>query len=292
MKRKLIGGNILDKIILSNLEFYGYHGYFSEENVLGQRFRVTIEAYGELSLSHISGDLDDSVSYVDIYDVVNKVFFSKTYKILEQLGYDIGKAIIDNFFRIKSVQVLVMKPEVPIPVTCDYFGIQQEIKRELISYIGLGSNLGDREGYLNSAIHQLEFNKEIEVTKISKVYETDPFGYEDQGMFLNMVVEVKTSLSPRALLKYCNHIEGNLLRKRDIRWGPRTIDVDILTYDNYTSDEEILTLPHPRIKERAFVLLPLKDVVEENFELYGKKINQLIKDVDQTSVRVFKDTLS
>ena len=277
--------------MLSNLEFYGYHGYFPEENVLGQRFKVSIEAYGELSLSHTSGDLDDSVSYVDIFDVVKEVFYSKKYKILEQLGYDIGKAIIDRFFRIKSVQVLVMKPEVPIPVTCDYFGIQQEIKRETIAYLGLGSNLGDREGYLNSAIHQLDFHKEIEVTKTSKVYETDPFGYEDQGMFLNMVVEVKTSLSPRALLKYCNHIESNLLRQRDVKWGPRTIDVDILTYEDYTSDEEILTLPHPGVTQRAFVLLPLKDVVEADFSINGKNIDEMISNVDQTSVRLYKESL-
>lgn len=281
----------MDKIVLSNLEFYGYHGYFPEENVLGQRFKVSIEAYGELSLSHTSGDLDDSVSYVDIFDVVKEVFYSKKYKILEQLGYDIGKAIIAKFFRIKSVQVLVMKPEVPIPVTCDYFGIQQEIKRETIAYLGLGSNLGDREGYLNSAIHQLDFHKEIEVTKTSKVYETDPFGYEDQGMFLNMVVEVKTSLSPRALLKYCNHIESNLLRQRDVKWGPRTIDVDILTYEDYTSDEEILTLPHPGVTQRAFVLLPLKDVVEADFSINGKNIDEMIFDVDQSSVRLYKDSL-
>lgn len=277
--------------MLSNLEFYGYHGYFPEENVLGQRFKVSIEAYGELSLSHTSGDLDDSVSYVDIFDVVKEVFYSKKYKILEQLGYDIGKAIIAKFFRIKSVQVLVMKPEVPIPVTCDYFGIQQEIKRETIAYLGLGSNLGDREGYLNSAIHQLDFHKEIEVTKTSKVYETDPFGYEDQGMFLNMVVEVKTSLSPRALLKYCNHIESNLLRQRDVKWGPRTIDVDILTYEDYTSDEEILTLPHPGVTQRAFVLLPLKDVVEADFSINGKNIDEMISDVDQSSVRLYKESL-
>lgn len=281
----------MDKIVLSNLEFYGYHGYFPEENVLGQRFKVSIEAYGELSLSHTSGDLDDTVSYVDIFDVVKEVFYSKKYKILEQLGYDIGKAIIAKFFRIKSVQVLVMKPEVPIPVTCDYFGIQQEIKRETIAYLGLGSNLGDREGYLNSAIHQLDFHKEIEVTKTSKVYETDPFGYEDQGMFLNMVVEVKTSLSPRALLKYCNHIESNLLRQRDVKWGPRTIDVDILTYEDYTSDEEILTLPHPGVTQRAFVLLPLKDVVEADFSINEKNIDEMISDVDQSSVRLYKESL-
>lgn len=281
----------MDKIVLKNLEFYGYHGYFPEENVLGQRFKVTIEAYGELSLSHTSGDLDDSVSYVDIYEVVKEVFFSKNYKILEQLGYDIGKAIISRFFRIKSVQVFVMKPEVPIPVTCDYFGIQQEVKRETIAYLGLGSNLGDREGYLNSAIHQLDFHKEIEVTKTSKVYETDPFGYEDQGMFLNMVVEVKTSLSPRALLKYCNHIESNLLRQRDVRWGPRTIDVDILTYEDYTSDEEILTLPHPGVSERAFVLLPLKDVAQSGLLIKGSTIDELIAKVDKSSVRLFKENL-
>jgi len=110
-------------------------------------------------------------------------------------------------------------------------------------------------------------------------------------MFLNMVVEVKTSLSPRALLKYCNHIESNLLRQRDVRWGPRTIDVDILTYEDYTSDEEILTLPHPGVSQRAFVLLPLKDVAEPSLEIRGMSIDEMISKVDKSSVRLYKDSL-
>lgn len=130
------------------------------------------------------------------------------------------------------------------------------------AYIGLGTNLGDRENHLTEAIQLLQQPKSIWITNSSNIYETDPVGYTDQGAFLNMVVEVTTTLSPHALFEQMMHVEQELGRKRDIRWGPRTIDLDLLLFGDLQINDEQLIVPHPRMHERAFVLVPLKDVYD------------------------------
>lgn len=135
------------------------------------------------------------------------------------------------------------------------------------AYIALGSNLGDREELLKQAVEHLEQQSGVQIVKVSGIYETDPVGYTDQPAFLNMAVSVKTSLSPFELLHVLFDVEQHLGRVRDIRWGPRTIDLDLLLYGDVTMDEEELTLPHPRMMERAFVLVPLRDVIDSSHPL-------------------------
>ena len=130
-------------------------------------------------------------------------------------------------------------------------------------YLGLGSNMGDKEGYIKKAIKLLNDNDFIQVTIISSYYETEPVGYTEQDLFLNIVAEINTTLNPYDLLDYCNSIENKLNRKRIIRWGPRTIDIDILLYENYTSFDEKLTIPHPRMCERSFVIIPLYEIAKD-----------------------------
>jgi len=144
------------------------------------------------------------------------------------------------------------------------------VHNEQIAYIALGSNMGDREGTLLRAIEALHAHPNITVTAISAIYETDPVGYTEQDAFLNMVVQVKTTLSPDELLQQQLAIEGQLGRVRHIRWGPRTIDLDLLMYGQYTVESEFLILPHPRMMERAFVLVPLFDVLEAHHQLYSE----------------------
>ncbi len=131
------------------------------------------------------------------------------------------------------------------------------------AYIALGSNIGDRQRQLLEAIAELEVSPEIAIEGISGIYETDPVGYTEQPAFLNMVLAVRTTLQPRSLLHRLFEIENLLGRVRDIRFGPRTIDLDLLLYDNVIMDSEELTLPHPRMMERSFVLVPLQDVLED-----------------------------
>lgn len=132
---------------------------------------------------------------------------------------------------------------------------------EMTAYIGIGSNLGDREENLNKAINTLTRVNGIEVLRTSQLYDTAPIGYTDQPNFLNGVVEIKTKLAPCTLLKVCHQIEDELKRVHTIKWGPRTIDLDILLYGNIVINEENIVIPHPRMNERKFVLEPLSELI-------------------------------
>lgn len=138
------------------------------------------------------------------------------------------------------------------------------------AYIALGSNMDDREGLLRQAVAALDSHPSITVKRLSAIYETDPVGYTEQPPFLNMVIAVNTVLEPLDLLKELLACEERLGRIRQVRWGPRTIDLDLLLYDNVRMDTVELALPHPRMMERAFVLVPLNDVLEQQHPLQPK----------------------
>ncbi|MEF2968710.1 2-amino-4-hydroxy-6-hydroxymethyldihydropteridine diphosphokinase [Paenibacillus sp. M1] len=131
------------------------------------------------------------------------------------------------------------------------------------AYIALGANLGDRESNLRQAVALLNEHREIQVLRCSDLYETDPVGYVDQPNFVNMALALRTTLTPEALLKFMLETELKLGRERKLRWGPRTVDLDLLWMEGQTIDTPLLTLPHPRMLERAFVLVPLRDIVPE-----------------------------
>ena len=131
------------------------------------------------------------------------------------------------------------------------------------AYLGLGSNLGDRLAHLQDALDALEATDRIELRAVSDVYETAPVGGPDQDDFLNAVVAIETDLTPRALLGVALHVESLAARVRTVRWGPRTLDVDVLLYGDERVDEPDLQIPHPRMTERAFVLAPLHDVAPD-----------------------------
>ncbi|MDX8047705.1 2-amino-4-hydroxy-6-hydroxymethyldihydropteridine diphosphokinase [Gracilibacillus sp. S3-1-1] len=141
------------------------------------------------------------------------------------------------------------------------------------AYIALGSNIEPRLTYLNKAIDHLANHDKIEVAAESSIYETDPVGYVEQEQFLNMVIEATTELDPIALLDVCQSVESKLGREREIKWGPRTIDLDILLYHQEVFESERLILPHPRLHERAFVLIPLAEI---NPLLYIEQLRQNI----------------
>ncbi|MBN2981273.1 2-amino-4-hydroxy-6-hydroxymethyldihydropteridine diphosphokinase [Cohnella algarum] len=136
------------------------------------------------------------------------------------------------------------------------------------AYAALGANLGDRERSLREAVRRLAATEGIEVRRCSALYETDPVGYTEQPAFLNMAAALGTNLSPLELLRVMLGIEREMGRVRDIRFGPRTIDLDLLLYEGIELDTEELALPHPRMGERAFVLVPLRDVWADGPEAF------------------------
>ncbi len=152
------------------------------------------------------------------------------------------------------------------------------------AYLGLGSNIGNKKENIKNALDLLESHKEIQVINVSSYYETDPVGYVDQDCFLNIVVAIETNLKPKALLSYCNEIENELKRIRKIRWGPRTIDVDILLYENFLSQDESLTIPHPRMCERSFVMIPLYEIAKD-ITLFDEDIGSIVEKLGQEGIR-------
>ncbi len=131
------------------------------------------------------------------------------------------------------------------------------------AYVALGANLGNRESSLTDAIRRLQEDSGLEVVRISAAYETAPVGYTDQPSFLNMAVCLRAEMDPVSLLRRLLAIEQEMGRVRDIRWGPRNIDLDLLVYGDESLDTPELTLPHPRMGQRAFVLVPLRDIWPE-----------------------------
>ena len=132
-----------------------------------------------------------------------------------------------------------------------------------LAYLGLGTNLGDRKANLRTAAKLLDSNESVDIVALSSLYSTQPVGVEDQPDFINAVIAIKTTLSPAELLKLCNDVELQLGRVRTIRWGPRVIDIDILLYNDVVVNDNDLIIPHPRMMERAFVLIPLAEIAPD-----------------------------
>ncbi|MFC7372338.1 2-amino-4-hydroxy-6-hydroxymethyldihydropteridine diphosphokinase [Fictibacillus iocasae] len=157
-------------------------------------------------------------------------------------------------------------------------------------YISAGSNLGDREGYLLKALELLQREPGITVQQVSPIYETDPVGYTDQPAFLNLALLLETDMKPDQILAKALDIELKLERKRKEKWGPRTLDLDILLYNSESIQTEQLQVPHPRILERSFVLIPLIDIAP-NLEVpgTGKTVSEALCELkDKEGVRIWK----
>jgi 2-amino-4-hydroxy-6-hydroxymethyldihydropteridine diphosphokinase len=153
-------------------------------------------------------------------------------------------------------------------------------------YLGLGSNVGDKERNIRKAIELID--QECTVLKKSKLYKTDPVGYMEQDWFLNRVIEVETSRKPKELLRFLKSIEKKLGRQKTVKNGPRTIDIDILLYDDILLDSESLTIPHPRLHKRLFVLGPLSDMcpdcIHPKLKMTVSEIRKNLKSKDKVEV--------
>lgn len=155
------------------------------------------------------------------------------------------------------------------------------------AFLSLGSNMGDRLEYLSKAIDKIAEIQGCNILNKSRVYETEPWGYENQEAFLNLCISIETSLPPYELLESLQTIELELDRVRKIHWGPRTIDIDILLFDDIICEDDKLTIPHPRMRERAFVLIPLYDI-EKNLIIDGIKLEDLINKIDTRGIKEYK----
>ncbi|MFZ4516715.1 MAG: 2-amino-4-hydroxy-6-hydroxymethyldihydropteridine diphosphokinase [Acidimicrobiia bacterium] len=258
----------LDRIVVQGLVVTTTVGVLDHEREIPQPLRIDLALHVDARAAGRSDDLGDTANYGDVaVRVANLVRESKDL-LLERVAERIAALILD-IDRVEGVDVTVAKLRPPIPEQLDSTAVSITRTRRddglnpalhaRTALIALGSNLGDRAGYLRSAVDALPG-----VTARSDVFETEPVGGpEGQDAFLNMVVECRTTLDPYALLRVCQRIEYQAQRQRVVHWGPRTLDVDLLFYENITIDDPELIIPHPRIAARRFVLEPLSQIAPE-----------------------------
>lgn len=244
---------------IKELELFGFHGVFEEEKRLGQKFILSLELDLDLKLAGKTGDLTKSVHYGELCEKIDKEFVRESYELIETVALKLADFILSEYKIVNGVKVFLKKPWAPVKKHLDTVEIMIERKRHK-AYIGLGSNIGDKDKYLNEAINKMSTEKNIEIVIQSSFITTKPWGYLDQEDFLNAVIEIETTLEPEELMDLLLKIEEELDRERTIKWGPRTIDLDIIMYDDLISSNEKVILPHPRMHEREFVLKSLNEI--------------------------------
>ena len=248
----------MGQIRIDNLEVFANHGVLNEENILGQKFIISVEMEVDISKAAMDDDIERSVNYAKVCALVAEFNQNNRFNLIEAAADRLAIEILDRFPLVKSAEVEVKKPNPPIHMHFGFVSVKTKRERHR-AFISFGSNMGDREKYINNAIEAID-NKMCRVKNISSLYETEPYGNTDQDKFLNGCMEIETIYSPYELLESLQKIELDNNRERSIHWGPRTLDLDILLFDDIVISEENLIIPHSDMHNRAFVLEPLCEV--------------------------------
>ena len=248
-----------DRIIIRDLEVYAHHGVYTEENKLGQKFLVCAELFTDFSKAAEKDDLSLSVDYGSVCKTISRFMQENTFKLIEAAAEELVFRLLTDYPLLSGVSVEIKKPWAPIGLPLDTVSAALE-RHWHTAYIALGSNMGDRHEYITNAIEALGNTKGCIVEKVSDLIITAPYGKIDQDDFLNGVLRLKTCLAPHKLLEQLHRIEISAERLRTVHWGPRTLDLDIIFYDNVIIDDEDLHIPHIDMHNRAFVLQPLAQI--------------------------------
>lgn len=269
----------MGELSLRGLRVRGFHGVFEQERNEGQDFVVdaTLEV-----LDPERDELELTVDYGVLADQLAAVVSGEPVDLLETLAKRL-LAVCQSTSGVRAAEVTVHKPQAPIPH--DFSDVTVTVRSTALAALGLGSNLGDRLGHLQAAVDLLA------PLAVSPVYETEPVGGPEQGPYLNAVVLVAAA-PPAQLLRQAQAVEAAQDRKRVERWGPRTLDVDLLDVGGLRLETPTLSLPHPRAAERAFVLAPWLDVAPEAVVPGAGRVADLLQRIGREGVRRTDHALS
>lgn len=270
----------MDKIYIKDLEIFANHGYFQEEKNLGQKFVLTLEVELDLTKASSEDSLNDTVHYGILCEEIEKEFTKTSYDLIETAAEKLINFIMEKHSSIKKVSLELKKPWAPIKNIVDYVAIKMERSwHEAI--IAVGANMGDKKKNIMDAFDIINSSKHTKILETANFYETEPFGYENQDMFLNTAIKVKTMLLPKQLMEFLLQVEKDLKRERIIKWGPRTLDLDVIFYDDIVSYEKEIIIPHPRMEERMFVLEPICDLVPYKVHpILNKRVIDIKKELE------------
>lgn len=248
-----------DEIHIENLEVFANHGVFSEETRLGQKFLISATLYTDTRKAGRTDELDHSTNYGEVSAFLTEFTKTHTRRLIEAAAEDMAEALLLRYPLVQGVTLELKKPWAPVGLPLETVSVKiTRFWHE--AYIALGSNLGDRKTYLDGAVEALNSRPDTKVEKVSSYLVTAPYGGVAQDDFLNGCLKLRTLLAPQELLDRLHEIEKAAHRERLIRWGPRTLDLDILMYDDLVMESDDLIIPHVEMHKRDFVLLPLREI--------------------------------
>ena len=209
----------MDRIIIENLEVFARHGVFPEENVLGQKFLFSLTLWTDTRRAGISDALEDSVNYGEVCHLVQEFATSHTFRLLEALAENLVEELLIRYPSLSQVDLTIRKPWAPVGLPLESVGVAISRKRHL-AFIALGSNMGDRRGYLDGAVRALRERRDCRVLQVSDYLVTEPYGGVEQEDFLNGALSLETFLSPEELLDVLHEIEAAADRRRKCAGDP------------------------------------------------------------------------
>lgn len=268
----------MDEIRIENLKIYAYHGVYAEENEKGQDFYVNAVLYTETRKAGSEDALALSTDYGEVCHFINDFLKIHTFKLIETMAEKTAEQVLLHFPLVKAMDLEIRKPQAPIGLPFESVSVKIHRGWHKV-YVALGSNMGDKQAYIENAVQKIKKNEHIKNVKISNLYQTAPYGeVQEQDDFLNGVAELETLYTPEELLDFLHILEQEAERVREIHWGPRTLDLDIIFYDRLVMDTEELTIPHADMHNREFVLKPLCDLTTRyRHPLLGKTVDELLK---------------
>ena len=267
----------MDKIKIENLEIYAYHGVFPEEKEKGQRFFINATLYTDLRKAGKTDDLTASTHYGEVALLLYEKMTEKSYDLIERAAEVCAEAVLLQFPLVRSITLELRKPEAPIPLPFESVSvvIRRGWKK---AYVALGSNMGDSKAHLDGAVEALQADEKVRVLQVADYIVTKPYGGVEQDDFVNSAMAIETLYSPEELLDRLHEIEADHARERIIHWGPRTLDLDILLYEDVVMDTPDLIIPHKDMHNREFVLKPMAEIAPyEKHSLLGQTMEQLLK---------------
>lgn len=264
-----------DEIHIEELEVFANHGVFPEETRLGQKFLISLILYTDSRNAGKTDCLEKSVDYGEVSKFVTEYTKLHPCRLIEAAAEHLAEELLLRYELLKGVTLEFKKPWAPVGLPLKTVSVK--ISRFWhTAYLGLGSNLGDKKGYLDNAVKALDEAKGCHVERVSSYQVTEPYGGVEQDDFLNACLILKTLLTPEELLEKLHEIEQSAHRERIVHWGPRTLDLDILMYDDVVMETDELVIPHLEMHLRSFVLNPLREIApNKRHPVIGKTVSQL-----------------
>lgn len=271
----------MDQIIVEDLQVYAYHGVYPQENEEGQNFYVSVVLDTDTRAAGMADDLGLSTNYGVVCRFLHTFLTEHTYKLIETAAERAAEALLLQFPHVRQVTMEIKKPEAPI--TVPFGSVSVKIVRGWRrAYVACGSNIGDKKAHLRAAVDALLTDKKCRVLRVSDWVETTPYGGVEQADYLNGALALETLYTPEELLEKLHEIEKAEARERKERWGPRTLDLDILLYEGTVMDTDQLTIPHRDMCNRDFVLKPLAQIAPyERHPVVGKAVVELLAEVEK-----------